>query len=141
MVRFCSTIDSLTRLGMRAFTSVLMAWTVQLLNHAVMNPVHVEHLSRQTGHNDGNFFVRKILRPTEDVEKRCNTLIRQVLARHETMNARLKFFRVLTTVFHHGATPVERARLHQKCFLACVNLTQILLSREPLMKPVGPPNF
>ena len=108
---------------------------VQLLNPG-------EKVVADSGYRDPAVFINKILRPRTDTEKQYNTWIRRVLARHETVNARLKNFNVLRSAFHHGATAVARAALHQQCFMACANLTQMMLQRgNALMAPVELPNF
>jgi len=52
-----------------------------------------------------------------------------VRARHETVNSRLKKFKVLSSKFRHDLT------LHPQCFYACANLVQIAMeNEEPLFK-------
>ena len=50
-----------------------------------------------------------------------------LLARHETMNRRLKQFTVLSNSFRHDRS------LHSRCFPAICNLTQLMIENgEPL---------
>ena len=69
-------------------------------------------------------------------ERRYNFWHKRVLACHESVNMRMKKFRVLTTIFKHGNGPYERIVLHKKCFFACINLTQMMIQVEPLMAPM-----
>jgi len=50
----------------------------------------------------------------------------QIRARHETVNGRMKQFRVLRETFHH---PLHR---HADCFFAVLNITYLMLDEEPL---------
>lgn len=53
--------------------------------------------------------------PTNQAEK-------SILARHETLNGRLKNFRILNTTFRH---PLHK---HPKIFHACINIIQISIT-------------
>lgn len=56
-------------------------------------------------------------------------LQKRIMARHETINARLKQFSVLTKPFRH------RLNLHPICFHAIANITQLMiLNGEPLYR-------
>ena len=69
------------------------------------------------GYRDNNFFVN----PNGDPLKK------KILARHETVNKRVKQFYCMNDVFRHVLT------LHPSFFRACVNLTQIMIvNGEPL---------
>lgn len=69
------------------------------------------------GYRDNNFFVN----PNGDPLKK------KILARHETVNKRVKQFYCMNDVFRHVLT------LHPSFFRACVNLTQIVtVNGEPL---------
>lgn len=49
------------------------------------------------------------------------------MARHETVNSRIKQFAVLTNAFRHDLD------LHYKCFHAVANITQLMIENdEPL---------
>ena len=79
-------------------------------------------------------FLTKLKResPTGHV-RQFNKLISQVLARHETLNRRLKNFSVLSSTFRHGDTLQRRIELHNQCFIAVANLTQLNMCTEPIM--------
>lgn len=52
---------------------------------------------------------------------------KSIMARHETVNKRLKIFNVLNTAFRHNR------ELHPRCFHAIANITQLMLENgEPL---------
>ncbi|KAG9404512.1 hypothetical protein AC1031_004720 [Aphanomyces cochlioides] len=73
------------------------------------------------GYADPSYFVY----PSD--ERRDNARQKQIMARHETCNRRLKQFRILGGIFRHRLT------LHPTCFHAVVNLTQIMIENgEPL---------
>ncbi len=96
-----------------------------------------ERVAADKGYKD-DLFMLPISRPMNRGEKDFNTWHRKILARHETVNVRLKQFRVLKQVFTHGSTTEERIRLHIKCFTAVANLTQLMLRVKPLMPPQLP---
>jgi hypothetical protein len=64
------------------------------------------------GYNDQRFFKN----PTTHLD-------RTILARHETVNKRLKQFKVLRSRYHH---PLQK---HPKCFHACVNIVQVQIEK------------
>ena len=69
------------------------------------------------GYRDNNYFVN----PNGDQIKK------NILARHETVNKRVKQFYSMKNVFRHVLT------LHPSFFRAVVNLTQIMIDNgEPL---------
>jgi hypothetical protein len=70
------------------------------------DPIHVHSAARVNLHNMRNKQIRKM----RD----------RVRARHETVNNRLKYFKVLSEQFHH-----DDLGLHSICFYACAVLTQI----------------
>ena len=59
-------------------------------------------------------------------EKKYNTWLRQILARQEIVNKRLKHFGVLCKLFRHDED------FHPLCFKACAMITQTMLVEEPL---------
>lgn len=65
------------------------------------------------GYKDGDYFIF----PTADDPYALRK--KQIMARHETLNRRLKKFSVLGIRFRHSL------ELHPKCFHAVVNLTQV----------------
>lgn len=67
-----------------------------------------------------------------------NKYINRVLARHESVNKRIKNFAILSKTFRHGEGIDDRIFLHNQCFLACANLTQLMLEIEPLMAAAVP---
>ncbi len=72
------------------------------------------------GYNDPNYF--RV--PTRNGD---NLQIKQILARHETVNGRFKQFRCLKNTFRHDLF------LHPRFFHAVVNVTQLMLQNgEPL---------
>jgi hypothetical protein len=73
------------------------------------------------GYRDGNFFVTPISDPDSAATQK------KIMARHETINARLKAFRVLSTPFRHDID------LHETCFYAVANIVQLMiLNGHPL---------
>ena len=76
-----------------------------------------EKILADGGYNDGNRFFST---PTgiNDVTQRMRSLCR---ARHETVNGRMKNFKVLSTRFRHG---LEK---HKICFTAILNIVQIYI--------------
>jgi hypothetical protein len=73
------------------------------------------------GYNDVNFFIFPANNPDSAA------LQKRIMARHETINRRLKLFKVLKEPFRHELT------LHPKCFYAVANITQLMLvNGEPL---------
>lgn len=66
------------------------------------------------GYNNKKFFI------TERYAS-CFPNMKKILARHETINRRLKSWNVLSQRFRHSL------HLHPKCFHAIVNLTQIAI--------------
>lgn len=73
------------------------------------------------GYNDPQFF----LLPNEN-----NTRLHKlILSRHETVNKRLKQFKILKETYRH---PLEK---HPTVFHAVTNVTQLLINNdEPLFK-------
>jgi hypothetical protein len=72
-------------------------------------------------YKDGNYFIYPSAYP-ESV-----ALQKQIMARHEKINSRLKQFSVLTQAFRH------RIDLHPLCFHAIANVTQLMIANgEPL---------
>ena len=61
-----------------------------------------------------------------DYEKRYNTWVRKILARHEIFNKRLKKFQVLNVPFCH------KEEFHRDCFMACAVMTQLCIQVEPI---------
>ena len=77
------------------------------------------------GYLDFNFFVNPSQFPEDDP---IRGVVNDILARHETLNSKLKSFNVLKTSFRH---PLE---FHPPCFYAVLTITQmgILYGNEPL---------
>lgn len=74
------------------------------------------------GYKDGNFFITPDNSPSYPKIKR-------ILARHETINRRLKQWKCLSTKFRH---PLFH---HPKCFHAIICITQIIVQNgEPIFK-------
>jgi hypothetical protein len=72
------------------------------------------------GYADPNYFIF----PQFNVPNARHKLI---MARHETVNRRLKQFGVLGQVFRH------KLQLHPRCFKAVINLTELMIENgEPL---------
>lgn len=72
-------------------------------------------------YRDGLYFIHPHGNP-ESIQKQ-----KQFMARHETVNGRLKSFRVLSTIFRHDLT------LHSACFYAVANLVPLtIMNGEPL---------
>ncbi|KAH9121519.1 hypothetical protein AeMF1_006809 [Aphanomyces euteiches] len=70
------------------------------------------------GYMDANYFVNPRYHPQSSAQQK------QIMARHETVNARLKQFGVLRGIFRHS---IEK---HPICFYAIANLVQIGLEYE-----------
>jgi len=73
------------------------------------------------GYRDRNYFICPMAYPLSIFR------IKQYLARHETVNKRIRHFMVLSNRFRH------ELQKHRPCFYAVVNLTQIAIQNgEPL---------
>lgn len=68
------------------------------------------------GYNDAKFFIL----PTEANKNRHE----RIMSRHETVNKRIKQFRVLSTPFRHSLNR------HKMCFHSVINLTQLVIKYE-----------
>ena len=75
-----------------------------------------EMLIADQGYRDGH---EKFMTPLGD--EATDAWMARVRSRHETVNARLKSFGILSGVFRHHITK------HRLCFFACVNLTQMAI--------------
>lgn len=72
-------------------------------------------------YRDALYFIHPHGYP-ESVQKQ-----KQYMARHETVNGRIKSFRVLSAVFRHDLT------FHSDCFHAIANIVQLMIMNgEPL---------
>ena len=71
------------------------------------------------GYRDDNFFIY----PSTIYPPNRQLYIKRILARHETVNRRLKTFTILQSVFRH---PIEK---HSSCFQAAANLVQIMIEQ------------
>lgn len=79
-----------------------------------------EKIVADRGYNDNLFFVTPSNSPQYP-------RIKRILARHETINKRLKQWKCLGSRFRH---PLFR---HPKCFHAIINITQIMINNgDPL---------
>ena len=73
------------------------------------------------GYKDRRYFIYPSLRPE------CGAQLKSIMARHETLNHRLKEFKVLDSPFRHDT------HLHPRCFHAVTQLVQLMLvNGEPL---------
>lgn len=68
------------------------------------------------GYNDTTFFIL----PTEENHNRH----KKIMSRHETVNKRIKQFKVLSQPFRHDLTK------HKICFHSVVNITQLIIKFE-----------
>lgn len=75
-----------------------------------------ERAMADRGYNDPTYF----LLPDPHNSTRHKT----IMGRHETVNKRLRQFNILASKFRHEKS------LHEKCFHAVVNLTQITIKKE-----------
>lgn len=77
-------------------------------------------------YKDSNYFIY----PTApDTTTESGRLQKKIMARHETVNRRLKIYSVLTTKYRHDIDS------HRSCFYAVANVTQLmLLHDQPLYK-------
>jgi hypothetical protein len=93
------------RLARNAFTAMLDAG---------------ERALADKGYNDRNCFIIPI-----EGEERPDQ--KAIMARHETVNRRLKQFGILQKVYRHNL------RKHPQCFRAVLNLTELMIENgEPL---------
>ncbi len=69
------------------------------------------------GYADYDYFICSRYRPQSSVH------IKRILARHETINGRLKAFAVLNSDFRHSLD------MHHLCFYACATLVQVRIIR------------
>lgn len=74
------------------------------------------------GYKDRNFFIY----PTANPESAARQ--KEIMARHETLNKRLKSFNVLNFPYRHDIST------HHECFHAVINVTNVTLTvgMEPL---------
>lgn len=80
------------------------------------------------GYTDGlHYFVTPLQLRDDDPR---HEFFRRQMARHETINRRLKSFNVLAQRFRCADD-----RKHQLCFFACANLVQLQLQEDPFMEP------
>jgi hypothetical protein len=80
-----------------------------------------EKVVADKGYRDNRYFINPLDDPDSSI------LQKSIMARHETINRRIKQFHVLTDTFRHD---IDK---HQICFYAVCNLTQLmLLNGEPL---------
>lgn len=95
---------------------------LRLSRNAYINMVQEEEYTiADKGYNDTQYF----LFPTKDNTR--TRKIRTILARHETINRRIKQFRVMGCRFRH------QLHLHPRCFHAVINLIEITIENcEPL---------
>ena len=78
---------------------------------------------------DKTYRDRNFVNPLDDPHSAV--LQKAIMARHETVNHRVKQFRVLQICFRHDVAK------HQMCFYAVCNLTQLMLvNGEPLYEVV-----
>lgn len=85
----------------------------------VLNVKAGEKTIGDKGYKDTNFFIL----PNEQNK----TVHRRIMARHETVNKRLRHFKVLKQTFRHDI------KKHPMCFHAVVNVTHLILQNgEPL---------
>lgn len=77
-----------------------------------------EKVVADNGYKDGTIFIYSQARP------QSAALIKEILARHETVNGCFKRFAVLDDRFRHG---LEK---HHWCFYAIANIVQLILKYE-----------
>lgn len=70
------------------------------------------------GYQDREYFIYPRAYPNDSI------LIGKIRARHETVNARLKSFKVLSNKFRHSLD------LHPLCFCAVANIVQVVIMQE-----------
>lgn len=74
------------------------------------------------GYKDAKYF---LLPNCADAQRH-----KRIMARHETVNKRIKQFKVLSETFRHDIG------LHKLCFHAVVNLTQLVIKHEAPLFPI-----
>jgi len=73
------------------------------------------------GYRDNNFFITPNSNPESTLQQK------KIMARHESINARIKAFKIVGGTFRHA---VDK---HQSCFYAVANIVQLmLLNGHPL---------
>jgi hypothetical protein len=78
------------------------------------------------GHGDDSKFVTPIENPYDAELRAFNRSHKRYMARHETVNKRVKQFFVLRHQYRHDLLR------HRDCFNAVINVTCICLEKEPL---------
>ncbi len=81
-----------------------------------------ERVIADRGYTDDIYFV------TENTHPQLSREIKLILARHETVNGRLKSFNILKQKYRHS---IES---HFQCFYVVATLVQLNLRSEPLFK-------
>jgi hypothetical protein len=82
-----------------------------------------------SGYMDATFFVNAPPRNLYNPDIYHHYVMKKIMARHESVNGRLKHYAVLREVFRR---PIEE---HPKIFKACLNLVQLAIENgEPLAK-------
>ena len=66
------------------------------------------------GYRDDNYFITPLSDPATCVQQKL------IMARHETVNARMKGFRILSTAYRHSLID------HPKCFMAIANIVHLM---------------
>ena len=86
---------------------------------------HGERAIGDKGYNDGKYFVY----PKRNMTSLRKWSLKQIMARHEHVNSRFKYYECMNTRFRHGWEK------HNNCFEAIVKLTQIKIENgQPLSK-------
>ena len=75
------------------------------------------------GYRDDDYFITPLSDPaTRRVQKK-------IMARHETINARMKAFNILSNTYRHDLSK------HPKCFLAIANIVHLMtINGHPLFE-------
>ena len=75
------------------------------------------------GYRDDNYFITPLSDPTSRRKQKL------IMARHETINSRMKSFKILSTTYRHDLS------LHPKCFMAIANIVHLMtINGHPLFE-------
>jgi len=91
-----------------------------------------ERVLADKGYPDENFFWTPIKKARTPMERTFNVWHKRCMARHETINAKLKTFNCLRTMFRQSYD------YHRLCVFAIANLINLSLMHDPSIMPTMP---
>jgi hypothetical protein len=103
---------------------------LELARLAYVHKVDFNELTvADSGYKDSTFFINSPSRNVYDPNNTSQKIMKKIMARHESVNERIKNYAVMTEVFHRPVTE------HCKVFKCCINLVQLAIENgEPLAK-------